>query len=73
MSEWRGITTSVLSNGMTTVAVTLVSSFAGPEPVQKVQHWDKAARTYTEVDRPYIVGAYKYMGGVDLLVSCRAK
>ena len=55
-------------------AVTLVSSFAGTESVQKVQRWDKAARTYTGVDRPYIVGAYnKYMGGVDLLDSWTAK
>uniref|UniRef100_A0A3Q2EIN5 PiggyBac transposable element-derived protein domain-containing protein n=1 Tax=Cyprinodon variegatus TaxID=28743 RepID=A0A3Q2EIN5_CYPVA len=44
-------------------AVTLLSSFAGPEPVQKIQRWDKANRTYIEVERPYIVGAYnKYMG-----------
>ncbi|KAK0151520.1 Valine--tRNA ligase [Merluccius polli] len=53
---------------------TLVSSFAGPEPVQKIQRWDKAHRTYIEVERPYIVGAYnKYMGGVDLLDSFTAK
>ncbi|KAK0141498.1 PiggyBac transposable element-derived protein 1 [Merluccius polli] len=30
-------------------AVTLVSSFAGPEPLQKIQCWDKAHRTYIEV------------------------
>ncbi|KAK7149118.1 hypothetical protein R3I94_008658 [Phoxinus phoxinus] len=55
-------------------AVTLVSSFAGPEPVQKIQRWDKVNRAYIEVERPYIVGAYnKYMGGVDLLDSFTAK
>ncbi|XP_060927134.1 piggyBac transposable element-derived protein 3-like [Limanda limanda] len=55
-------------------AVTLVSSFAGPEPVQKIQRWDKANKTFIEVERPYIVGAYnKYMGGVDLLDSFTAK
>ncbi|KAM8915388.1 piggyBac transposable element-derived protein 1-like [Spinachia spinachia] len=55
-------------------AVTLLSSFAGPEPVQNIQCWDKANRTYIEVERPYIVGAYnKYMGGVDLLDSFTAK
>ena len=55
-------------------AVTLVSSFAGPQHVQKIQRWDKANRTYIEVERPYIVGAYnKYMGGVDLLDSFTAK
>ncbi|KAG7279475.1 hypothetical protein CRUP_035861 [Coryphaenoides rupestris] len=55
-------------------AVTLVSSFAGTEPVQKIQRWDKANKTYIEVERPYIVGTYsKYMGGVDLLDSFTAK
>ncbi|XP_067454541.1 piggyBac transposable element-derived protein 3-like [Thunnus thynnus] len=55
-------------------AVTLVSSCAGPEPVQKIQCWDKVTKTYTEVERPYIVGTYnKYMGGVDLLDSFAAK
>ena len=53
-------------------AVTLVSSFAGPDPVQNIQRWDKANKTYVEVERPYIVGTYnKYMGGVDLLDSLR--
>lgn len=55
-------------------AITLVLSFAGPEPVQKIQRWDKASRTYTEVERPYIVGVNnKYMGVVDLLDSFTAK
>ncbi|KAL0151442.1 hypothetical protein M9458_053228 [Cirrhinus mrigala] len=55
-------------------AVTLVSSFAGPEPVQKIQCWDKATKTIIDVERPYIVGTYnKHMGGVDLLDSFAAK
>ncbi|XP_034039136.1 piggyBac transposable element-derived protein 3-like [Thalassophryne amazonica] len=55
-------------------AVTLVSSFAEPEPVQKIQRWNKATKTYTDVERPYIVGTYnKYMGGLDLLDSFTAK
>ncbi|XP_033973808.1 piggyBac transposable element-derived protein 3-like [Trematomus bernacchii] len=55
-------------------AVTLVSSFAGPHPVQRIQRWDKANKTYVEVERPYIVVTYnKYMGGVDLLDSFTAK
>ncbi|XP_061909468.1 piggyBac transposable element-derived protein 2-like [Entelurus aequoreus] len=55
-------------------ADTFVSSFAGPEPVQKIKRWDKANRTYIEVERPYIVGAYnKYMGGVGLLDSAKYK
>ncbi|KAF3850316.1 hypothetical protein F7725_020035 [Dissostichus mawsoni] len=39
-------------------AVTLVSSFAGPDPVQRIPRWDKANKTYVEVERPYIVGTY---------------
>ncbi|XP_034092969.1 piggyBac transposable element-derived protein 2-like [Gymnodraco acuticeps] len=39
-------------------ALTLVSSFAGPLPVQNIQRWDKAYKTYVEVERPYIVGTY---------------
>ncbi|XP_071060120.1 uncharacterized protein [Pseudochaenichthys georgianus] len=57
-----------------TRAVTLVSSFAGPDPVQRIQRWDKANKTYVEVERSYIVGTYnKYMAGVDLLDSFTAK
>ncbi|GAA6106724.1 piggyBac transposable element-derived protein 3-like [Tachysurus ichikawai] len=33
-------------------AVTLVSSFAGPEPVQKLQRWDKATKTIIDVESP---------------------
>ncbi|KAF3850594.1 hypothetical protein F7725_012366 [Dissostichus mawsoni] len=47
--------------------VTLVSSFAEPHPVQNIQRWDKANKTYVEVERPSIVATY--MGGVDLLDS----
>ena len=62
-SEWKGLTTSVLSNGLTTGAITLVSSFAGPETVQKIQRWDKASQIYTEVERPYIVhGSCGFVG-----------
>ena len=51
-----------------------MSSFAGPDPVLRIQRWDKANKTYVEVERPYIVGTYnKYMGGVDLLDSFTAK
>ncbi|XP_051524126.1 piggyBac transposable element-derived protein 2-like [Myxocyprinus asiaticus] len=54
--------------------VTLVSSFASPEPVQKIKRWDKATKTNTEVERPYIVGTYnKFMGGVYLLDTFAAK
>ncbi|KAJ4926426.1 hypothetical protein JOQ06_008600 [Pogonophryne albipinna] len=55
-------------------AVTLVSSFAGPHPVQNIQRWDEANKTYVEVERPSIVATYNnYMGGMDLLDSFTAK
>ena len=55
-------------------AFVLVSSFAGTEPVETIQRWDKANKTYIDVQRPHIVGTYnKYMGGVDLLDSLTAK
>uniref|UniRef100_A0A8C6NRK9 PiggyBac transposable element-derived protein domain-containing protein n=1 Tax=Nothobranchius furzeri TaxID=105023 RepID=A0A8C6NRK9_NOTFU len=51
--------------------VTLVSSFAGPKPVEKIQRWDKTTKKFVEVERPYIVAAYnKFIGGVDLLLIC---
>ncbi|CAG5954660.1 unnamed protein product, partial [Menidia menidia] len=41
---------------------------------REIQRWDKATKTYIDVERPYIVATYnKYMGGVDLLDSFRAK
>lgn len=55
-------------------AVTLVSSFTGIETAQKIQCWNKPTKSFTEVERPYILGTYnKYMGGVDLLDSSAAK
>ncbi|XP_042626605.1 piggyBac transposable element-derived protein 3-like [Cyprinus carpio] len=55
-------------------AVILVSFFAGPEPVQKIQRWDKATKNIIDIERPYIVGTYnKHMGGVDLLDSFAVK
>ncbi|KAL7384930.1 hypothetical protein ABVT39_011930 [Epinephelus coioides] len=51
-----------------------LATAAFQEPVQEIQRWDKATKTYTDVERPYIVGTYnKYMGGVDLLDSFTAK
>lgn len=41
---------------------------------EKTQCWDKATKRYTEVERPYIMGAYnEFMEGVDLLDSFAAK
>lgn len=73
MSEWRHHIICAVKWYDNRV-VTLVSCFAGPEPVQKIQRWDKATKTIIDVERPYIVGTYnKHMGGVDLLDSFSAK
>ena len=48
--------------------VTLSSTFVGPLPVQKVRRWDKASKSYGEIDRPFMVDQYnRSLGGVDLL------
>ncbi|CAH0728216.1 unnamed protein product, partial [Brenthis ino] len=47
--------------------VTLISSFVGSEPVQKIKRYCKEQRQKIEVDCPQIVCEYnKHMGGVDL-------
>lgn len=51
-------------------AVQLVSSFAGMEPVDTVQRWDKRTKSKVTIDRPFVVKTYnKHMGGIDLLDS----
>ncbi|CAB4023629.1 Hypothetical predicted protein [Paramuricea clavata] len=48
-------------------AVTLMSNYAGPEPMDKARRWDKSKKDYTNVDRPYIIREYNTrMGGVDM-------
>lgn len=50
--------------------VTLVSSFAGTEPISKVKRYDRKEKKIVEVDCPYIITEYnRHMGGVDLLDS----
>lgn len=47
--------------------VTLISSFVGSEPVQKIKRYCKEQKQKIEVDCPQIVREYnKHMGGVDL-------
>ncbi|KAF3852044.1 hypothetical protein F7725_005399 [Dissostichus mawsoni] len=63
-------TTSVLSNNSGHTCLILCWT----TPCQNIQRWDKANKTYVEVERPSIVATYnKYMGGVDLLDSFTAK
>lgn len=48
--------------------VTLMSSHAGPDPVDKARRWNKTKKDYIEVDRPFIIKNYNTnMGGVDML------
>ncbi|XP_055005274.1 piggyBac transposable element-derived protein 3-like [Boleophthalmus pectinirostris] len=55
-------------------SVTLLSTFDGPNPVDKVARWNKSTKSFTEVRRPSIVKTYnKFMGGIDLLDSFTAK
>ena len=55
-------------------AVTLVSSYVGPEPTSSVERWDKSRKEYVEVRCPGIVKSYNnLMGGVDFLDSLIAK
>lgn len=47
--------------------VTLISSFVGAEPVQKIKRYSKEEKRKVEVDCPQLVKEYnKHMGGVDL-------
>ena len=55
-------------------SVTLASTFVSSLPVQKVRRWEKATRSFREIDRPSIVDRYNHsMGGVDLLDAFRAQ
>ena len=57
-----------------TRAVTMVSTYVGPEPVDKVKRWDRSRKEFIEVQRPLIVSEYNQsMCGVDLLDSLLAK
>ena len=48
--------------------VTLASTYVDPLPIQKVRRWDKASKSFTDINRPFIVDQYnRSMGGVDQL------
>ena len=48
-------------------AVTLLSSFAGVEPLDEVRRWDKSTKKHVQIPRSLIVQEYnKFMGGIDL-------
>ena len=51
-------------------SVTLLSSFVGAEPTEKVRRWCKTSKSYMEVQCPQVVRIYnKHMGCVDLMDS----
>ena len=57
-----------------TRAVTLISSFAGREPIDEVKRWNKKQKQHIMVQRPYIIKCYnKCMGGIDLVDACMAR
>jgi len=50
--------------------VSMLSTFAGVEPVDKVKRWSTRDKKYIEIDRPHVIKVYnEHMGGVDLLDS----
>lgn len=50
--------------------VTLLSTYVGAEPVQKINRYDKSKKEKVQIDCPQIVKDYNsHMGGVDLLDS----
>ncbi|XP_054290788.1 piggyBac transposable element-derived protein 3-like [Macrosteles quadrilineatus] len=50
-----------------TGVVYVSSTYAGIEPKDKAERWDKVAKKYIMVDRPHCVAIYnQFMGGVDL-------
>ena len=51
-----------------------MSSFIGPEQIDKMEHWDKSRKAFVEIERPSVVCVYnQFMGGVDLHASFRSK
>lgn len=50
--------------------VDVISNYIGVNPTDNVRRWDKASKSYIEVERPAIIEEYnKCMGGIYLLDS----
>nr|XP_061791912.1 piggyBac transposable element-derived protein 3-like [Nerophis lumbriciformis] len=61
-------TNTVCLKWQDTKAVSLMSTYAGPEPLRKARRWDKSKKEYTYIDQPNIIKEYNAsMGGVDML------
>ena len=55
-------------------AVTLASSYLGPQPLDAVKRWEKSSKQHVSVPRPYMVKTYNnLMGGVNFLDSLISK
>lgn len=74
MKDGRGSATVATSNENVTVTrwldnklVHVMSSYAGKEPLDKVNRYDRVQKKVIEVKRPYAISEYnKFMGGIDL-------
>ncbi|KAL6462492.1 hypothetical protein MHYP_G00289140 [Metynnis hypsauchen] len=61
-------TNTVCLKWQDTKAVSLMSTYAGPEPMGKARRWDKSKKQYINIDQPNIIKEYNTsMGGVDML------
>ncbi|KAJ8963507.1 hypothetical protein NQ314_005586 [Rhamnusium bicolor] len=54
--------------------VSLLSTFAGQQPMSTVKRYDKVSKTSKEISCPYVIKEYnRHMGGVDLIDSFIAR
>ena len=77
--EWKQTYNLAVVRWYDTIAVTLVSSYLGPHPVDQVRRWSKARQgkarqEFIEIERSLIASEdNSFMGGVNLLDSFLAK
>ncbi|CAK9832668.1 PiggyBac transposable element-derived protein 3 [Anthophora retusa] len=58
---------SILRWNDNNVVVHMISTYAGVEPQDYVQRWDRKTKKYITITRPFAVTEYnKFMGGVDI-------
>ncbi|KAJ8926268.1 hypothetical protein NQ314_021389 [Rhamnusium bicolor] len=54
--------------------VSLLSTFAGQQPMSTIKRYDKVSKTSKEISCPYVIKEYnRHMGGVDLIDSFIAR
>ena len=67
-SVYETKTNQVLVRWFDNKCVTLLSTYVGTEPVNRIQRYDRSTKSYIDVDRPALIGIYNSkMGGVGLL------